>query len=336
MHSLSPQVPPRCVLKQTQIPERLPAAARTTASLVAAAEAAAKARAIVAANMIALAASEASSQANLRDYQLQIPERLPTSVPIVEARSCHNGYATAPIAEARSCRNGYATAPIAEARSCRREAARLPSPLPRRLNKTIPEPSPIPVPSRRWSSAINDLCSDEVELRGLSVRAHWHENYAWICVDVLEALWIANGSVYQLPDAHISLASVSLEPAPDSRHRKTVEEATKHCRRKIDEVISSLPRARRGRLSWQIGTGLHRSPCCFNLKNDDLGHSIAKAAAAFSSFKTHKNKPPLTLGDLSGRTLHLSVYNVVLVRRELATPSSPCSLAPTSSMEQMD
>ena len=139
MHSLSPRAPPRCVLKQTQIPERLPAAARTTASLVAAAEAAAKARAIVAANMIALAESEESSQANLRDHQLQIPERLPTSVPIVEARSCHNG---------------YATAPIAEARSCRREAARLPSPLPRRLNKTIPEPSPIPVPSRRWSSAI--------------------------------------------------------------------------------------------------------------------------------------------------------------------------------------
>ena len=138
----------------------------------------------------------------------------------------------------------------------------------------------------------------------------------------------------QMPTSHWPL--VSLEPAPDSRRRKTVEEATKRCRRKIDEVISSLPRARRGRLSWQIGTGLHRSPCCFNLKNDDLGHPIAKAATAFSSFKTHKNKPPLTLGDLSGRTLHLSVYNVVLVRRDLATPSSPCSLAATSSMEQMD
>ena len=118
--------------------------------------------------------------------------------------------------------------------------------------------------------------------------AHWHEDYAWLCVDDCEALCIANGSTYQLPDAHISLASVSLEPAPDSRHRKTVEAAKRHCERKIDDVIFSLPRASRGRLSWQAGTGLHRSPCCFDLKNDDLGHSIAKAAAAFSGFRTHK------------------------------------------------
>merc|ERR1712079_816979 len=113
----------------------------------------------------------------------------------------------APIAEARSCHYGYAMAPIVEARSCRSEAAGPPSPLPRRLNNTVPGPPPIPVPSHRWSSAINDLCSVEVELRGLSVRVPWYERAAWIRVDVREAAIIARGSRYQLPDAHVSLAS---------------------------------------------------------------------------------------------------------------------------------
>ena len=166
--------------------------------------------------------------------------------------------------------------------------------------------------------------------------AQWYEDYTWMCVDVLEALCIPNGSTYRLPDAHIPLASVSLEASPDSHHMKTVEAAMSHCRRQVDEVISSLPRASTGRLDWQDGTGLRRSPCCFDLNNDDIGHSIAKATAAFNGFRTYQRIAPLTLGELKGRTLHLSVNNVVIVRRGLPTPSRPAWPAASSSMERMD
>ena len=65
------------------------------------------------------------------------------------------------------------------------------------------------VDSHHWLVVLDEMQSGEVELRGLSVRAHWYDDHAWICVDVQEAVVVASGSIYELLNAHISLASVS-------------------------------------------------------------------------------------------------------------------------------
>ena len=72
-----------------------------------------------------------------------------------------------------------------------------------------PPPPPIPIHSVHFAHVRNAMGSGLVELRGLSVRAHWYDDHAWICVDVQEAVVVASGSIYELLNAHISLASVS-------------------------------------------------------------------------------------------------------------------------------
>ena len=147
-----------------------------------------------------------------------------------------------------------------------------------------------------------------VELRGLSLKTHTTERDGYVCV-LVEAL-VAGGVVLQMPNAHISLAHVLFEAVPGTKKLRTPEAAVTHFARKVTEVQQGLPCSLRGRLGWN---GLEGSPCCFNLRNDTLGMAMGKAADAFQAFAMYK--PRLTMPWLSGRTLHLSVYDQVLCKR---------------------
>ena len=74
-------------------------------------------------------------------------------------------------------------------------------------------------------------------------------------MDVQEAMVVASGSTYELPNAHISLATVSFTPVPNSRVLRSQEAARDHCAKKIEQVKTSLAAlaSRRGRLGWNGG-----------------------------------------------------------------------------------
>ena len=178
-----------------------------------------------------------------------------------------------------------------------------------------PPPPPIPIHSVHFAHVRNAMGSGFVELRGLSVRAHWYDDHAWICVDVQEAVVVASGSIYELPNAHISLASVSFTPVPNSCVLCPPEAARAHCAKKIYQVKTSVAglASRRGRLGWNGQPVIDPSkPCCFDLRYDELGLFMNRAAHAFSNFKLLED--PLTLPCQLGRTLHLSVYDQVYTR----------------------
>ena len=92
-----------------------------------------------------------------------------------------------------------------------------------------PPPQPMLIDSHHWPVVRDELCSGEVELRGLSVRANWYDGHAWICVNVQEAMVVTHGHTYQCPKAHITLPTVSFKPVLDSHHMRTAEAARDHC-----------------------------------------------------------------------------------------------------------
>ena len=174
-----------------------------------------------------------------------------------------------------------------------------------------PPPPPIPINHHHFASVRNAMGSGYVELRGLSVRAHWYVDHAWICVDVQEVMVLASGNIYELPNAHISLATVSFTPVPNSRVLHSQEVVRGVCVQKIQQVKTSLAAkaSMQGSLGWN---GRPDAPCCFDLRYDELGLFMHTAAHAFSGFILLK--PPLTLPCQPGRTLHLSVYDQVYTR----------------------
>ena len=178
-------------------------------------------------------------------------------------------------------------------------------------------PPPITLESKYWPS-VRARINGDVELCGLSVRVHWHDHYAWVCIDVREVL--AGGRAYQLINAHISLGTISLEAIPESRVCRTAEAARLHCESNIAQVKFTLPFSKQGRLRWRSELEMYPgAPCCFDVLNDELGILVYTAAAAFSGFR--QLKTPLALPWLPGRTLHLSIYGQV----RLSPGPAPCS-----------
>ena len=116
-----------------------------------------------------------------------------------------------------------------------------------------PPPPPIPINHHHFASVRNAMGSGYVELRGLSVRCHWYVDHVWICVDVKEVMVLASGSIYELPNAHISLAKVSVQLVPDSRVLRTAAAASHHFATQSMQVELILPASKRGRLHWRSG-----------------------------------------------------------------------------------
>ena len=160
---------------------------------------------------------------------------------------------------------------------------------------------------------VSELTRDAVELHGLSLRVVDRQTSAWVCIDVRTVI-STNGVVYNLPNAHISLASVEFRAVPDSRTMRAASLTRTHFFQKVNDIELILPIWRRGRLKtpWHTFNGRagRRWPTCFDLLNDDLGNLAQQASDRLKGLPLAS--PPLTLPWLRGRTLHLSIYNEVI------------------------
>ena len=151
---------------------------------------------------------------------------------------------------------------------------------------------------------------DDVIIKGLSLRAEISQkkSIGYVCIDV-EEVEVA-GMCLQLTNAHISIAKVKLTPVAGSRKLNTVDVAVRHFTAKLKGVSDTFPRVLRGRLGWN---GLVGSPCCLDVRNDQLGLSVSKAASAFQALPSLGGV--YTLPWLPGKTLHLSIYDGFKVGR---------------------
>ena len=119
-------------------------------------------------------------------------------------------------------------------------------PLQSRPTATPPPPPPIPCAYFHWASVVSELTRDVFELHGLSLRVVDRQTSAWVCIDVRTVI-STNGVVYNLPNAHISLASVEFRAVPDSRTMRAASLTRTHFFQNVNDIELMFP-IWRGRL----------------------------------------------------------------------------------------
>ena len=109
----------------------------------------------------------------------------------------------------------------------------------------LPPPPPIPCGHFHWASVVSELTRDAVELHGLSLRVVDRHTSAWVCIDVRTVI-PSNDVVYNLPNAHISLASVEFRAVPDSKTMRAASLTRTHFFQQVSDIELILRIWRRG------------------------------------------------------------------------------------------